>query len=77
MDFEGAAGVLSMVKDIGAIEFILILLVAYVIYSNHTNTQAILHLSRKSEDNSNTEKARQSEESKIIANIVDDINQQP
>lgn len=77
MDFEGAAGVLSMVKDIGAIEFILILLVAYVIYSNHTNTQAILHLSRKSEDNSNTEKARQSEESRVIANMIDDINQQP
>lgn len=77
MDFEGAAGVLSMVKDIGAIEFILILLVAYVIYSNHTNTQAILHLSRKSEDNSNTEKARQSEESKVIANMIDDMNQQP
>lgn len=77
MDFEGAAGVLSMVKDIGAIEFILILLVAYVIYSNHTNTQAILHLSRKSEDNSNTEKTRQSEESKVIANMIDDMNQQP
>lgn len=77
MDFEGAAGVLSMVKDIGAIEFILILLVAYVIYSNHTNTQAILHLSRKSEDNSNTKKARQSEESKVIANMIDDMNQQP
>lgn len=77
MDFEGAAGLLSMVKDVGVIEFIVILIVAYLIYSNHNNTQAILHLSRQHEDKANVERARQSEESKTIANMIDDMNQQP
>ena len=77
MDFEGAAGVLSMVKDIGAIEFIVILIVTYLIYSNHNNTQAILQLSRQREDKANTEKTRHSDESKTIAHMIDDMNQQP
>ena len=77
MDFEGAAGVLSMVKDIGAIEFIVILIVAYLIYSNHNNTQAILHLSRLHEDNANAERTRHSEESRTITNMIDDMNNQP
>lgn len=77
MDFEGATGVLSMVKDIGAIEFILILLVAYVIYSNHTNTQAILHLSRREEETKSSEKTVQREEARMINDMIDDMNHQP
>lgn len=77
MDFEGATGVLSMVKDIGAIEFILILLVAYVIYSNHTNTRAILQLSRREESAKPSDKSAQSEEARMINTMIDDMNQHP